>query len=63
MICPNCKNKRPTSVIKTTNYENNIIRRRECYICKERFNTYEISEQEYKLFINILNMIAEYLTI
>lgn len=48
MNCPRCNSVR-VNVIETRPSQNNTVRRRrECYICKHRFTTYETVATEYK---------------
>ncbi len=56
MICPRCKSDQ-VIVVDSRPRAETTWRRRECYACKNRFNTCEIEEEAYKAFTKILDII------
>ena len=56
MRCPRCKSEQ-VIVVDTRKRWGTVWRRRECYNCKNRFNTYEMDEETYEAFMRVRDII------
>ena len=51
MLCPRCKSSK-IYVVDSRPHDGNIRRRRVCPDCNSRFNTVEITEDEYNILLS-----------
>ena len=56
MLCPKCKSDQ-VIVVDSREKDGTAWRRRECAVCKIRFNTKEIDEGLYDVFLKMRNII------